>query len=78
MPSIGCLSHFVIVLRPRSSPPAYWNTISLNDTSKIKSDFEELVSTKDNVNSKEFIEQMAREKLDMYLPNERVYIDISK
>ena len=35
----------------------------------------ELTAKKDNVNSLEFIEQMAREKLDMYLPNEKVYID---
>ena len=35
----------------------------------------ELVSEQENVNSKEFIEQMAREKLDMYYPNERVYLD---
>ena len=31
-----------------------------------------------NINSKEYIEEVAREKLDMYLPNEKVYIDISK
>lgn len=36
---------------------------------------DELVAKKDNVNSKEFIEQMAREKLDMYYPNEKIYID---
>ena len=36
---------------------------------------EELVAEKENVNSKEFIEQMAREKLDMYYPNEKVYLD---
>lgn len=36
---------------------------------------EELLATKANVDSVEFIEEMAREKLDMYLPNERVYID---
>ena len=30
---------------------------------------------KDNVNSPEYIEEIAREKLDMYLPNERVYVD---
>lgn len=35
----------------------------------------ELVAEKENVDSKEFIEQMAREKLDMYYPNEKVYID---
>lgn len=36
---------------------------------------EGLKKQKDNVNSLEFIEQTAREKLDMYYPNERVYID---
>lgn len=36
---------------------------------------EELIQQKDNVNSLEFIEEMAREKLDMYHPNERVYVD---
>lgn len=35
----------------------------------------ELVAKKDNVNSEEFIEEMAREKLDMYLPTEKVYVD---
>lgn len=39
---------------------------------------EELLSIKDNVNSPEYIEAMARDKLGMYLPNERVYIDINK
>ena len=32
---------------------------------------------KDNIDTPEYIEQLAREKLDMYLPNERVYIDIN-
>ena len=36
---------------------------------------EELVAKKENVNSEEFIEEMAREKLDMYLPTEKVYVD---
>ena len=36
---------------------------------------EKLNKTKDNVNSKEYIEKMAREKLDMYKSNERVYIN---
>ena len=39
---------------------------------------EELLATQDNVNSKDYIEKVAREKLDMYLPNETVYIDINK
>lgn len=37
---------------------------------------ETLLSLKDNANSPEYIEEIAREKLDMYLPNEKVYIDI--
>ena len=36
---------------------------------------EQLAKEKDEVDSIEFIEQTAREKLDMYLPNERVYVD---
>ena len=36
---------------------------------------EELNKMKENVNSKEYIEETAREKLDMYLPNERVYVN---
>ena len=35
----------------------------------------QLIAEKENVNSKEYIEQKAREKLDMYYPNEKVYID---
>ena len=37
-----------------------------------------LTSKKDNINSDEYIEEMARTKLDMYMPNERIYIDIGK
>ncbi len=40
-----------------------------------KSYNDELNAEKENVNSKEFIEQMAREKLEMYYPNEKVYVD---
>lgn len=34
-----------------------------------------LKETKSKINSEEYIEQVAREKLDMYLPNEKVYLD---
>ena len=37
---------------------------------------ETLYETKENINSEEYIEKVAREKLDMYLPNEKVFIDI--
>ena len=45
---------------------------------ELEEEKEELLATQENVNSEEFIEEMAREKLDMYLPNETIYIDISK
>jgi len=39
---------------------------------------EELNINKENANSLEYIEQVAREKLNMYYPNERIYVDNSK
>ena len=39
---------------------------------------ETLIATKDNLDSKEYIEAISREKLDMYSENERVYININK
>lgn len=49
----------------------------LSTTIKEKTEYkEELVAKKDNINSPEYIESMAREKLNMYMPNEKVYIDI--
>lgn len=36
---------------------------------------EELLQKQEDVNSLEFIEEMAREKLDMYYPYERIYVD---
>jgi cell division protein FtsL len=39
---------------------------------------EELLATQENVNSEEYIEKVAREKLDMYYPNEMVFIDMNK
>lgn len=37
-----------------------------------------LVATKDNLDSKEYIETICREKLNMYSENEKVYININK
>ncbi len=53
---------------------AYYQT-QLDNQNKYK---EELTEIKNNINSPEYIEKIAREKLDMYLPNERVYIDIGQ
>ncbi len=37
-----------------------------------------LLNQKQNMNDAAYIENIAREKLDMYYPNERVYIDVNK
>ena len=47
----------------------------IDDAKEIQA---ELNYTIQNLNSSEYIEEEARKKLDMYLPNERVYIDITK
>ena len=39
---------------------------------------ESLLAMQESINSQEYIEQVARETLDMYLPNEKVYMDRSK
>jgi len=53
-----------------------------NESQQVKEKIEEqqeyndkLIAEKDNVNSKEFIEEMARDELDMYYPNEKIYMD---
>lgn len=45
---------------------------------ELEEEKEELLATQENVGSEEYIEKIAREKLDMYLPNETVYVDINK
>ncbi len=47
-------------------------TAQINEQKEYK---EELAKKKDNVSSLDYIEQTAREKLEMYYPNERVYVD---
>lgn len=42
---------------------------------EAKKEQEELGKIKENINSKDYIEEAARKELDMYLPNERVYVD---
>lgn len=37
-----------------------------------------LLATKENLESDEYIEEICREKLDMYSSNERIYININK
>lgn len=42
---------------------------------KLQQDKQYLEEEKQNTNSLEYIEKLARDKLGMYLPNERVYVD---
>ena len=49
-----------------------------NQIEKEKQIAIELNTTLQSLNTTEYIEDIARDKLDMYLPNERVYIDITK
>lgn len=52
-----------------------YNEQKLQEAQEYK---ESLIAMQENINSSEYIEQIARDKLYMYLPNEKVYIDRSK
>ena len=67
---------FVFINQQKTLNEYSKNTEELNQQiATEKATNEELKQKKDDVNSLDFIEEMAREKLDMYYPNERVYID---
>lgn len=67
---------FVFVNQQQTLNEYSKNTEELNQQiAEEKANNEELNQKKDDVNSLDFIEEMAREKLDMYYPNEKVYID---
>lgn len=78
---IGIIIYFISVFIKQQSTLNNYKAKQEELTAKIEEQQEHnatLISTKENINSAEFIEEIAREKLDMYLPNERVYIDIGK
>lgn len=53
------------------------NSEDLNSQIEAEKEYkEELAKKQSDINSDEFIENTARDKLDMYLPNEKVYMDI--
>jgi len=49
-----------------------------NQINEAKDEQNQLSNSLESLNSTDYIEDIARNKLDMYLPNERVYIDITK
>lgn len=70
----------ITFINQQKSLNAYSNEkVALKEKIEAQEDYHKsLLATKENISSPEYIEQLAREKLDMYLPNERVYIDISQ
>jgi cell division protein FtsL len=70
----------ITFINQQKSLNAYNNEqASLKEKIEIQEEYNEsLLATKENLSSPEYIEQLAREKLDMYLPNERVYIDVNQ
>lgn len=78
---LGIIIYFVSVFFKQQTTLNKYNAEQQQLMAKIEEQKEHnatLLSTKSNINSPEFVEEIAREKLDMYLPNERVYVDIGK
>lgn len=78
---IGAISYFFVILINQQVSLNSYKTQMRSYQEQIKKEESrktELNSQRENANSDEFIEQMAREKLNLYLPNERVYIDMGK
>lgn len=75
------LSYFIYVLIKQQTTLNSYQTEQDYVSSQIQDQQEyknELADMEANINSDEYIEQIARDKLDMYLPNERVYVDVNK
>ena len=70
---------FVFINQQKTLNEYSKNTEEMNQQiATEKATNEELKQKKDDVNSLDFIEEMAREKLDMYYPTEKVYVDQGK
>lgn len=75
------LSYFIYVLIKQQTTLNSYQTEQDYVSSQIQDQQEyknELADMEANINSDEYIEQIARDKLDMYLPNERVYVNANK
>ena len=74
-----CYATFTVINQQKTLNQYSKNKQELEAQIKEENEYkEQLTANKDNVNSLEFIEKNAREYLDMYLPNEKVYIDQGK
>lgn len=77
---IGIIIYFLYVCITQQQAMDSYDREAEQYQSKIVSaqkENEKLQNVKENVDSEEYIEDVARQKLGMYLPNERVYIDIT-
>ena len=77
---IAVLLYFVYVcITQQQTMDAYENESAMYQERIVEAQVEKkkLENIKENIDSTEYIEDVAREKLGMYLPNERVYIDIT-
>ncbi len=75
---IGIAIYVVFTLVNQQKALNQYTNTSKELTTQIeeqKEQKEQLAKKKDDVTSLDYIEQIAREKLDMYYPNERVYVD---
>lgn len=78
---IAVIAYFIYVMISQQQTLTAYDKEAATYTNQIEKaniKTEDLKETKNNINSTEYIENIAREKLGMYLPNERVYIDITK
>ena len=75
------LSYFIYVLIKQQTTLNSYKAEQEYVSTQIQNQQEyknELADMEANINSDEYIEQIARDKLDMYFPNERVYVDTNK
>lgn len=76
---LAFIVYFVVtVYKQQKTLNSYQNSIaSVQEKIDEKTEYQEsLISLRENASSLEYIEQIAREKLNMYKPSEKVYRDI--
>ena len=74
--AIGIYVIFTLVNQQKTLNQYTTNSKELQAQINVQKEYkEQLAKKKNDVTSLDYVEQTAREKLDMYYPNERVYLD---
>lgn len=76
---VACIIYFIITIyNQQKKLDEYKSNIAVVEKKiEEKTEYKEsLVDLKENASSLEYIEKIAREKLQMYKPNEKVYKDM--